>query len=285
VTIAVPSLSATAFDVTRIGLGLVVVLKFSKIEFFRPDGKATSPVGLARVVDLRRLSSRRAARWIQYVVYVATLCYVSGRLAVVALPVLALATIVEATLRSSYGSVNHDFHLLAIVLVAETGAIMLWNASTRFGWQLDRVLADSQRATVWWWSVQAIIAVYFTSGLTKLINTRGRWIFRSPGLLLSARGLMDIDRLMGVERGGGSGRSGYVAQALLRRLSFARCVFAVGLITELASPLGLLGPAALALVGIALIALHVANWQLLALSFWDYQLLVVAFLVLPQVLH
>ena len=201
----------------------------------------------------------------------------------VALLFLTAAIVVELTFQSSYGSVNHGHHLLAIVLTAETAATALWNAAAHWRWDLGALLAHSQQATAAWWAVQAIVAVYFTSGLAKLINTRGRWIRRSPGLLLSSYARVDTDRMMGDKSWGESGASAALVSWLFERPTITQCVFAAGLFIELAAPIGLLGETVLMLMGLALIALHKGNGIVLGLPFTEFQLLVLVYLVnVPQ---
>ena len=133
--------------------------------------------------------------------------------------------------------------------------------------------------------MQAIIAVYFTSGLSKLINTRGRWIHSSPMLLLSAHARVETDRMMGETSWGESGESAALVSWLFERPAVTQCVFAAGLLIELATPIGLLGETVLLIMGLALIALHRGNRRLLGLAFPEYQLLVLVYLVnVPQLL-
>jgi hypothetical protein len=282
-SVQVPSWSTTELDVMRIGLGFVVIKFFTGIQYFRPAGELPYPVGIARVVDLRWAAPRSVARWIQYGAYAAALCYAADLLVSLALLFLTAAVIVEVSFRSSYGSVNHGFHLLAIVLSAQTAATALWNAAARWNWDLGQLLAESQKATAAWWAVQAIIAVYFTSGLSKLINTRGRWIHRSPMLLLSTYARVDTDRMLGEDSWGESGDSAAVVSWLFERPTITQIVFAAGLFVELTTPIGLLGETVLMIVGLSLIALHMGNGLLLGLPFREYQLLVLIYLVnVPQ---
>jgi hypothetical protein len=282
-SVRVPSWSATELDVMRVGLGFVVIKTFGGIEFFRPSGELSHPVGIARVVDLQWVSSRAAARWIQYGAFAAALCYAADLLVPFALLFLTIATIIELSFRSSYGSVNHGHHLLAIVLTAQTAAVALWNAAVHWNWDLGAVLAQSQQATAAWWTVQTIVAVYFTSGLAKLINTRGRWIHRSPMLLLASYARVDTDRMMGERSWGQSGESATLVAWLFERPAVTQCVFAAGLLIELTAPIGLFGETVLLLMGLALIALHKGNELLLGLPFSEFQLLVLVYLVnLPQ---
>jgi hypothetical protein len=282
-SLRVPSWSATELDVMRVGLGFVVIKTFTGIEFFRPTGSLPHPVGVARAVDLSWVASRAAARWLQYGAYAAALCYAADLLVPFALLFLSAATIIEVTFRSSYGSVNHGQHLLAVVLTAQTVAALLWNAASHWGWDLGALLAHSQQTTVAWWTVQTIIAVYFTSGLAKLINTRGGWIQRSPMLLLSSYARVETDRMMGDRSWERSNESAALVSWLFERPAITQCVFAAGLLIELTAPIGLFGEPVLVLVGLALIALHIGNQLLLGLPFPEYQLLVLVYLVnVPQ---
>lgn len=282
----VPAWSMTELDVMRVGLGFVVIKSFSGIEFFRPSGELSHPVGIARVLDLRWVASRTTARWFQYVAYAAALSYAADLLVPYALLVLTLITVVELTFQSSNGSVNHGHHLLAIVLTAQTASVAIWNAAAQWHWHLGGILGQSQQATTAWWTVQTIVAVYFTSGLVKLINTRGRWIARSWGLLLSSYARVDTDRMMGEHSWGQSGESATFVSWLFARPTVTQCLFGAGLLLELTAPIGLFGELVLLVVGLALIALHKGNELLLGLSFPEFQLLVLVYLVnLPQILR
>jgi hypothetical protein len=282
----VPSWSTTELDLIRVGLGFVVIRAFSRMPSFRPTGTLPNPVGLARLVDLGWLASRSVARYMQYGAYIAALCYAADVLVPVALLYLMTATILELTYQSSHGSVNHARHLLAVVLTAETAAVFVWNAAEQWAWDLGSILGTSQQATATWWAVQAIIAVYFTSGLSKLINTGGRWAGRSNRLLLAAYGRVETDRMTGKNDPVVSDRTQERISWLLDRPSIARYIFAAGLCLELATPIGLSGPTVLTVTGLGLIALHWGNQFLLRIPFTEFQILVFIYLVnAPQFLH
>ena len=285
-TLGVPSWSATELDVIRVGLGFVVIRAFSRMPSFRPTGKLPHPVGLARLVDLSWVASRPVARYMQYGAYIAALCYAAELLVPVALLYLTAATIVELTYQSSHGSVNHARHLLAIILTAETAAVLVWNAAEQWNWDLGSILGTSQQATATWWAVQAIIAVYFTSGLAKLINTGGRWAGRSSRLLLAAYGRVETDRMTGNADPDVSDRTEARISWLLDRPFLTRCIFTAGLCLELATPIGLSGQTVLMVTGLGLIALHWGNQFLLRIPFTEFQILVFIYLVnVPQFLR
>jgi hypothetical protein len=282
----VPSWSTTELDAIRVGLGFVVIRAFSRMPVFRPTGKLPYPVGIARVVDLRWLASRTTVRYMQYGAYIAALCYAADVLVPMALLYLTAATIVELTYQSSHGSVNHARHLLAIALTAQTAAVFVWNAAEQWNWDLGGILGESQQATATWWAIQAIIAVYFTSGLSKLRNTGGRWAGRSNWLLLAAYGRVETDRMTGKADPDVSHRTEARISWLLHRPFVARCIFTAGWCLELATPIGLSGQTVLMITGLGLIALHWGNQFLLRIPFTEFQILVFIYLVnAPQFLR
>ena len=288
-TLQIPDWSTTELEIMRVGLGFVVIRTFSRMLIFRPAHSFRHPVGLARVVSLRRLASRTVARWMQYGAYVGAVCYAAGLLVPFALTYLAVALVVETTYRSSDGSVDHGDHLLAIILTAQAVATITWNAADRWNWDLGSLLGSSQQSTAVWWGIQAIAAVYFTSGLAKVLNTDGRWIGRSTTLLLAGYGRAETER-MTAKASSPDGRDAAriasaerVISALSNQMLLAQCAFAAGLVIELATPIGLLGETILMIMGVALIALHVGNQVLLRLPFPEFQLLVLIYFVnLPR---
>jgi hypothetical protein len=281
VTITPPHYTGLELDVMRAGFALAVLWSLDGLRIFGAQGGRTRPVGLARWVDLRWL----AGRWqlLQTGTYVALLAYVLDRAVPWALLYLALFLVLQVTAVSSDGSVNHGDHLVTIVAVSQLAAVVLWNATggedDLGGW-----LGPSQASTAAWWSVQAIVAVYFTSGLTKAVDTRGRWIRQSPGLLVAAVARLETAGAMGAghhERR--AGRAARLIDLLVVRPGIARAVFGAGLLVELVAPLALLGDEPRAAVGVALLALHAANGLVLLLPFPTYQVLVLAYLVnVPQ---
>ncbi len=279
----VPEVPEATLDALRVGLGFVAVVSIGKLQFFRPSGPLTHPVGIARYVNLGWMSGHSAATWLRYGAYLATVCYVAEVLPGLAVGLLGVALLLELTYRSSFGSVNHGHHLLLVVLLTQAAASATWNALDRL--DVESVIAGpSPGSTMAWWSAQAILAVYFTSGLTKLVATDGRWVRRSAGLLLNTRVRLDTDLQMGFGRPRVAERAAGFVDWLVNHPGAARAMFAGGLLIELATPLGLLGGAARLVLGLALLTLHQANDRLLGLPFPEYQLLVITFLVLPWVL-
>jgi hypothetical protein len=201
-----------------------------------------------------------------------------------ALLYVALYLVFEVTARSSDGSVNHGHHLVTLVAIVQCVAIGLLNAAEQWDWDVDRWVADTRGDTISWWSVQAILAVYVTSGLSKVLRDRGGWVHQSPGLLLNAAIRADmVDATGSGQESARASRARRIIFWLLPHANLTRVVFAGGLLVELAAPIGLFGEHALLAVGLALLVLHWGNGLLFNLPFVGYQILVVTYLInLPQ---
>jgi len=279
--ITVPSWSSDAFTAMRIGFAFVALVSISRLQFFRPRDRPTAPVGLARLVDLSWMSSGVVFAWLQRAVIVAAVCYAADVLTVYALAVLAIAFLLELTIRSSYGAVNHGDHIVCVVAIAMFTGVLTWNAASTFNWDLSRLIASSREATAAWWAIEAVVAMYFTSGLTKVLATGGGWIRVSPNLLLSVHRSAHLSHLMGGQRQAAVERSDRLSRRLSGRRWLVRVVFALGLFTELVAPIGLFGEWVLLAVGLGLIALHLANATLLTIRFDAWALVVLVFFVIP----
>jgi hypothetical protein len=277
-TIEPPVHSALELDIMRGGFAVAMLFALDGMKLFLPKGDLSRPVGIARFVDLRFVLARR--RVLDRLAYVAVALYVLDRLTPWALLYLTLLLVAEVTIRSSEGAINHGNHLMTVVAITQLAAVALWNAQSQWDWGMREYLAATQAETIVWWTVQAIIAMYFTSGLSKLLLTGGRWVQRSPGLLVAATSRLETGGAMLV---GGSrkrlARTERMIGELLSRPQVARLLFAFGLLIELVTPLGLWGENALLAVGIGLMLLHRANASLLLLPFPINQVLVFTYLV------
>lgn len=280
-TIEPPTYSALELDVMRGLFGLSVLLSLDVLKLFRPKGDQSRPVGLARRLDLRWLEPRR--QLFHGLAQLSVVAYMVDVGTSWALAYLTAFLVLHVTAASSAGSVNHGHHMVTIVAVAQTCAVLVWNATEALDGDVEDWLGASRGAAAAWWSVQVIVALYLTSGLTKVIDTGGRWIRESPGLLVSATSRLETAGAMG---GHAQLRIAQRAQrmidAFVPHTWLARGLFTAGLLVELAVPLALLGAESRAAVGVCLIALHQANARLLLLPFPTYQLLVFCYLVNPS---
>lgn len=277
-TIEPSSYSALELDVMRGLLAVAILHSLEVMRMFPPGSDLGGPVGIGRWLDLRWLL--KPQRRLDRLAYVAVAAYAIDRLATVALVYLAVFFIAQVTVRSSRVVANHGHHLVMIVIVAQLCAVGAWNAAERWHWDDPGYLAETQADTMVWWSVQAILAVYFTSGITKLLKSDLGWIHQSPALLVAASSRLETGGAMLV---GGKvkmiPRVERLISGFLPHPAVTRVVFAAGLLTELLAPVGLLGENVLLVVGVALVLLHQANHRLLLLAFTSWQLVVFAYLI------
>lgn len=232
-------------------------------------GSTTVPVGIARWVDPSPLLDHR---WTRYAVPVLVPLFVSGVAQPVPAVVLALLYILTVTVRSSEGAVSHGHHMAAIVLAAMAAAEVADRLTRTFDldWQVDARTAPA-------FAVQAVVALYFSAGASKVIVSGGTWIAQTPRLELAmlAKTYQRVDDP--------ADRTVRFAEYVRRHPTIVRVASGLGLLVEVLAPLGLLHPTALMATGVALVALHLFNGLFLRLPFPANQAVVVIFLVLFSV--
>jgi hypothetical protein len=254
-----PQWTSIELDWIRVLLAVVVLVHLVGV------GRAPTshPVGLARVVDLRpvTLDSVRGQR----LVNLAVVLFAADLLRLPALVLLAVVYVARLTVKSSRGAVNHEFHLLVVVLLVHAAAEIRWFvADVAFDDQVDRL---TREGTAVWWSIQAGAALYFCSGVSKLANSGLRWTERSLGLLLNMRKKL----LLPANNRWQQRLAPRVMDLGMRHPRLMRLVFAGGIVVEVFAPVGLVNRYTLVAVGTALVGLHLINGVLLGLPFSSSQ--------------
>lgn len=232
-----------------------------------------SPNGIAQVFDLHFLLDPQVFAWARIALAIALILYVA-RLAVwLALPVALVLNLAARAITNSQGAIQHAAQIVSLVLLAQTAAHLFGLWRRRRG-EEPRLLED--RAV--WWSQQTIVAVYLVAGMTKLIVTKGLWIFQT--------------RWIGVSIAKSAYQSFYdtLNQADLEQqlavANFAAAhgwiialIAAGGLFLELGSPLMLINRATAALFGSALLCFHLSIDYAMRLSFIYNQWLLLIFMI------
>lgn len=180
---------------------------------------------------------------------------------------LAIWMVAALTVANSDGAVNHGNHLAVTAVCCYAAADLAVWMTEQFdlGWAVDASTGPS-------WTIQATVALYMTSGVAKVVNSGGAWIARGPNLQVSIVAKQQ-------ELGGDASSAGFVGSLVANRSVVATAAMTAGLMIELFAPLGLVHPVALGVVGIALIALHVANGAFLGLGFAQNQWIIASHLV------
>jgi hypothetical protein len=232
-----------------------------------------SPNGIARLVDLQFLLDPRVYALCRMVLAAALIFYALRLVVWLALPVALFLHLAANAIVNSQGAIQHASQIVSLVLLAQTAAHFygLWRrrqgeARTRLE---DRTI---------WWSQQTIVAVYLVAGITKLIVTKGLWIFQA--------------RLIAVSVAKAAYQSFYdtldpvVLEQQLSVAHFAAAhgwivalIAAGGLFLELGSPLMLLNRAWAAILGGGLLCFHLGLDYTMRLSFIHNQWLLVIFMI------
>lgn len=232
-----------------------------------------SPNGMTRIFDLQFLLDPQVFAWARVALAAALLLYVA-RLAVwLALPVALFVHCAANAITNSQGAIQHAVQIVSLVLLAQTAAHFfgLWR---RRNGEERHLLED--RAI--WWSQQTIVAVYLAAAITKLVVTKGLWVYQAQWL------------------GVGVAKSAYQSfyntfnQAdLEQRLALANfaashgwivaLVAAIGLLIELSSPVMLINRVTAALFACALLGFHISLDYTMRLTFLYNQWLLIIFMI------
>lgn len=135
------------------------------------------PVGIGRWIDFSFLSNPEAWRWIRGATAVALVVYVTGRGMAVVLPWIAAVVVGYGTLKNSQGAATHHLQAVALIVVVQA-AWYLWRAlAGRFRIDPDSAVRrlETHRLAAWH-SMQALIATYIVTAITKIFRSEGEWI-------------------------------------------------------------------------------------------------------------
>jgi hypothetical protein len=235
-----------------------------------------APNGLARILDLTFLTD---AWWLgacHAALLVALAFYIARVLLWLALPVALLINVSVNTVANSQGAIHHSAQIVSLVLLVQTVACyyQLWLRRHR----PDEAGTLEERQI--FWSQQAIAAAYFVAGLTKLIETKGAWIFgaRFIGVQIFKTAYQAYYNDLNPA---GLDQQLAIAQFAAAHGAIVALIAGGGLLLELLAPLMLLDRRWGLAVGCAFIAFHLSIDRVMQLSFVFHQLLVLIFIVSP----
>jgi hypothetical protein len=232
-----------------------------------------APNGIARLLNLHFLLDPRVYAFCRVLLVVALVLYVLRLMIWLALPLALLVNVAANAVTNSQGAIQHAYQIVSLVLLAQTAAHFygLWLRCTGEprAFLEDRLIC---------WSQQTIVAVYFVAGITKLIVTKGLWIFQAQMISVSmakaAYGsfyerLDHADLEQKLAMANFAAAHGWVVALI------AGC----GLALELGSPLMLLNRSMAALFGCALLAFHLGLDRTMHLSFIFNQWLLIIYMI------
>ena len=232
-----------------------------------------SPTGLARFIDLTFLHHPAAYTSMLWVAGICSLAYVMGWGLPVVLPVLTLANTLVRTYANSQGFTHHGYQLITLTLLTQTLVVWWWYLRGRKNPANTLPLASY----LVYYSQGVVAFSYVVSGLTKIINSRGLWLWKSQYICLEVvkstrtRYYAELDPDL-------AGDSAWALWLLQHRFA-ALALFGCGFFLECFAFLALRDRYWALLIGISLVAMHESISMIMQLSFLNHELLDLIFLV------
>lgn len=260
------AISSLEWTLLRVAFAVLLMNTFSDWHPYDFSGQP-APVGIARWIDLTWLHHEGVYRWMFGGACVCSALYVLGIGLRIVLPVLTLAQVMVFTYNNSQGFTDHSMQLVSMVLLFQT--IVVW-------WKRGEA-ADKLRAWLWFYSRGIVLFSYVASALTKIINTRGLWVWRSKDLCIEIVKTQRYDYYKDLDPAFMGDPP--VAVWLLHHPLAAQAMFGAGFFLELFAFLGLRDRLWSALIGIAIIGMHRSITLLMGLSFANHEWLSLIFLI------
>lgn len=226
-----------------------------------------APVGMARWINLSWLHRDGMFQIVLGITSALCLLYVVGRGLIVVLPLLTFLHVAVWTYSDSQGATHHGLQLVSMVLLAQTLTVF-WK------W---RAAPEVLRANLWYYSRGMVLFSYVASALTKTIDTRGLWVWRSkyfPIELVKSWRMEYLDKFDPAYAGDPT-----AAFWLQQHPLVAQIVFGSGFFLELFAFLGLRDRAWSAFIGVLLVLMHFSIGWLMLLEFENHQWLALIFLI------
>ncbi len=246
----------------------------------------SEPNGLAHFIDLAALLNHDAAWTFMYWgSVVALLFYVAGFLMPVSTFFLLAVHVCVYTLDNSYGAIKHAQQLIGIVLLAQFLAYTIWPLALTF-WKsklsrkLKPTLGRNAHELAVHWTIAAVAAAYVVSGVTKLVESEGRWIIDTPNLAVQLEKTEKQNYYNDLQTEPAP-LANWANNLLTNQPNLGRMVFGSALILELAAIIALFGRPYALMIGVALIALHLSISAAMGLSFPNHLKIIAIYLINP----
>ena len=239
------------------------------------------PNGLAHVVDLTWIGDPGNYRGLYWAMALLCVPYVLGFALPLVLPLLALMHICIFTLYQSQGAIGHDNQLLSLVILGQAIAVVLprvWSCCGR----VFPPCPDPRRWGDYMFNValQVIAAAYVVAGTSKLIKSKGLWIWQTPDLVVEMVKTNDQRFYTKADPAAGIELAETIA-FMSEHPQWTRLILGSGFLLELFAFLALRNRCWALIFGIGLFGLHRSVLWLMKLGFPENEQLLLIYLVNP----
>jgi hypothetical protein len=244
------------------------------LRFDVPFATQPHPAGLARFFDLTWLSDPGHYLFFRGVLGMLLLLYVGGVILPLTLPLLAVGHVLVFTLYNSQGYTHHGFQIVSLTLVAQAATVLYYTVLVGLRWR-----PPDARLNAWllWQSQMIVVGTYLISVFSKMINSRGLWLWNSSYIALD---LIKTRRQL-YYGGLDPEYAGNPPEAtwLLENPWIARGLFSTGFLLEAVAFLALASRKIGFLIGVGLILMHRSIAGLMGLRFDNNEMLCAIYLV------
>ena len=255
----------------RTGFAILLLARFPELASLpSPGAELRFPNGLAKWIDMSWALDPLGYSTINVLLSAAAALYITGFAFPVSATVLFSCYLVAGTLQNSLGSISHYYQVMTLMLLGQSMAAWLWAASAQNrleAWTRSPAALHSFTTRV---TLQVLAGNYVLCALTKLIASKGAWIWNSqymPVQYAKIQAQQFYTTLEPVDMGLG----GALNELCTQYPWLCMLVYAPGLIVELLTFLMLLSRTWLLVIGLAVIAMHMLVDITMGLRFPQHQ--------------
>ena len=132
---------------------------------------------MARLIDFTFMAEPSTMAVCRGIIAAGLILYVLGRWLLVAMPPVCLLVLGYGALKNSQGAATHSLQIVGIVLLVQT-VYYLWRAVTGRS-KIDPSSRERRleaHAMAVWLSMQAVVATYVVTAVTKLVRSELGWL-------------------------------------------------------------------------------------------------------------
>ncbi len=267
----------------RLFMSYIVAKSFlpKKVKF----SSQPQPNGLAKYIDLAFLSNPSIYKQIRVIVFILLILYTLGLGLFICTLLLFIYILIYGTYNNSQGAVSHHNQVVCLIFLVQS----IVYAAQLIGDFLDITLPifntyNNDQLAIFY-SQQVIVAVYFTSALTKLINSKFKWFMQIKKIPIQLEKNVMQDYYNNLDPRY-IGRIRSITDFLLNNPNLIMIAFSIGLFLEILSPLSLQNRLSNVVFGILMITFHKITAYVFRIHFYSFQrLLLIFFVNVPFLIH
>lgn len=255
----------------RTGFAMLLLSRFPPLGSLpAPGAELRFPNGVAKWIDMSWVLDPAGYSIITILLHAAAALYITGFAFPLSSTVLFLCYLVTGTLQNSLGSISHYYQVMTLMLLGQSVASWLWAASSKnrlATWIRSPATLHSFTTRV---TLQVLAGNYVLCALTKLVNSKGAWIWNSQYMPVQYAKIQ-AQHYYTTMQPADLGFGGTLNELCTQYPWLCMLVYAPGLIVELLTFLMLFGRVWLLIIGLTVIAMHVLVDITMNLGFPQHQ--------------